>query len=164
MLVGVKKEIAQCPSHCATLILNSQEHNSKNNNQATPHEPILKPNNNRFVLYPIKHFEIWKMYKKALASFWVPEEIDLSHDIDDWNNLKEDEKQFLSLVLAFFAASDGIVNENLASNFAMEVQYPETRCFYGLQIAMENIHSETYSLIIDTYIKDNRKKTPSQCH
>ena len=147
---------------------NSQQNGHKSNNQATPPvsstEPILKPNNNRFVLYPIKHYEIWKMYKKALASFWVPEEIDFSHDIDEWNNLKDNEKQFLSLILAFFAASDGIVNENLASNFATEVQYPEACCFYGLQIAMENIHSETYSLIIDTYIKDNRKKTPSQCH
>ena len=142
---------------------NSQQNGHKSNNQATPPvsstEPILKPNNNRFVLYPIKHYEIWKMYKKALASFWVPEELDFIHDIDDWNNLKDDEKQFLSLILAFFAASDGIVNENLASNFTTEVQYPEARCFYGLQIAMENIHSETYSLIIETYIKDNKTKT-----
>ena len=133
----------------------------RSSNQATPPvctEPILKPSNNRFVIYPIKHHEIWKMYKKALASFWVPEEIDFSQDIDDWNNLKDEEKQFLSLILAFFAASDGIVNENLASNFTTEVQYPEARCFYGLQIAMENIHSETYSLIIETYIKDNTTK------
>ena len=159
--------MTQCLPNPGTLVSKSQENGRKSSNQATPPlstEPILESNNKRFVIYPIKHYEIWNMYKKALASFWVPEEIDFSHDIDDWNNLKDDEKHFLSLILAFFAASDGIVNENLASNFAMEVQYPEARCFYGLQIAMENIHSETYSLIIDTYIKDNRKKTPSQCH
>ena len=154
---------APFPTQChQTLISNSQPTGGKNNKQPTQllsTEPILKPNNNRFVLYPIKHYNIWKMYKKALASFWVPEEIDFSHDIDDWNNLNDDEKRFLSLILAFFAASDGIVNENLASNFATEVQYPEARCFYGLQIAMENIHSETYSLIIDTYIKNNKTKT-----
>ena len=99
------------------------------------------------------------MYKKALASFWSTEEIDLSYDLSDWDKLTNDEKHFLSHVLAFFAASDGIVNENLICNFATEVQSAEARCFYGFQIAMENIHSETYSLLIDTYIKDEIKKT-----
>ena len=115
MLLAFNKEIAQRPFRPGTLISNSQQNDCKSSShQATPSlstEPILKPNNNRFVLYPIKHYEIWKMYKKALASFWVPEEIDFNHDIDDWNNLKDDEKQFLSLILAFFAASDGIASE-----------------------------------------------------
>src|ERR1017187_148562 len=118
-------------------------------------EPILKENKDRFVLFPIKHQKIWEMYKKAEASFWTAEEIDLSSDTADWENkLKDDEKHFIKHVLAFFAASDGIVNENLAVNFMNEVQYPEARCFYGFQIMMENIHSETYSLLIDTYIKE----------
>ncbi|PIQ25504.1 ribonucleoside-diphosphate reductase [bacterium (Candidatus Blackallbacteria) CG17_big_fil_post_rev_8_21_14_2_50_48_46] len=122
-------------------------------------EPILTANKNRFVLFPIKHQAIWEMYKKAEASFWTTEEIDLSTDIQDWEHrLNEDEKHFIKHVLAFFAASDGIVNENLAVNFMREVQYPEARCFYGFQIMMENIHSETYSLLIDTYIKDNAEK------
>ena len=98
------------------------------------------------------------MYKKALASFWTAEEIDLSYDLSDWNKLTDDERHFLSYVLAFFAASDGIVNENLICNFATEVQSAEARCFYGFQIAMENIHNETYSLLIDTYIKDEKNK------
>ncbi|MBI3234752.1 MAG: ribonucleotide-diphosphate reductase subunit beta, partial [Bacteroidetes bacterium] len=117
-------------------------------------EPILKENKERFVLFPIKHDDIWKMYKKAQASFWTAEEIDLSPDLKDWEKLNENEKLFVSHVLAFFAASDGIVNENLAVNFMKEVQIPEARSFYGFQIMMENIHSETYSLLIDTYIKD----------
>jgi ribonucleoside-diphosphate reductase beta chain len=122
-------------------------------------EPILQENKDRFVLFPIKHREIWEMYKKAEASFWTAEEIDLSPDMSDWSNkLNEDEKHFIKHVLAFFAASDGIVNENLAINFMNEVQYPEARCFYGFQIMMENIHSETYSLLIDTYIKDPDEK------
>jgi ribonucleoside-diphosphate reductase beta chain len=122
-------------------------------------EPILKENKDRFVLFPIKHNEIWEMYKKAEASFWTAEEIDLAPDLNDWNNkLNDDEKHFVKHVLAFFAASDGIVNENLAINFLNEVQYPEARCFYGFQIMMENIHSETYSLLIDTYIKDPVEK------
>src|ERR1043165_2439298 len=122
-------------------------------------EPILKENKDRFVLFPIKHREIWEMYKKAEASFWTAEEIDLSTDIYDWEHrLNEDEKHFIKHVLAFFAASDGIVNENLAVNFMNEVQYPEARCFYGFQIMIENIHSETYSLLIDTYIKDPAEK------
>lgn len=121
-------------------------------------EQILKENKDRFVLFPIKYNEIWQMYKKAEASFWTAEEIDLSHDQKDWDRLNPGERHFITHVLAFFAASDGIVNENLAVNFVREVQIPEARCFYGFQIMMENIHSETYSLLIDTYIKDNDEK------
>ncbi len=122
-------------------------------------EPILIENKDRFVLFPIKHKEIWEMYKKAEASFWTAEEIDLAPDLNDWQNkLNDDERYFIKNVLAFFAASDGIVNENLAINFLNEVQYPEARCFYGYQIMIENIHSETYSLLIDTYIKDPAEK------
>ncbi len=124
-----------------------------------PVEPILKESNDRFVIFPIKHKEIWAMYKQAEASFWTAEEIDLQQDMTDWENkLTKDERHFIKHVLAFFAASDGIVNENLAINFLNEVQYPEARCFYGFQIAIENIHAETYSLLIDTYIKDNKEK------
>jgi ribonucleoside-diphosphate reductase beta chain len=122
-------------------------------------EPILIENKDRFVLFPIKHPAIWNMYKLSEQSFWTAEEIDLSSDFADWENkLNADEKHFVKHVLAFFAASDGIVNENLAINFMNEVQYPEARCFYGFQIMMENIHSETYSLLIDTYIKDAEEK------
>jgi len=122
-------------------------------------ELLLQENKDRFVLFPIKHNDIWDFYKKAEASFWTAEEIDLSADISDWENkLTKDEKHFIKHVLAFFAASDGIVNENLAVHFLNEVQYPEARCFYGFQIMMENIHSETYSLLIDTYIKDPVEK------
>src|SRR5687767_6396316 len=121
-------------------------------------EPILKENPNRFVLLPIQYDNVWKMYKQAQASFWTAEEIDLSADIKDWENLNDGERHFISHVLAFFAASDGIVNENLAVNFMQEVQIPEARCFYGFQIMMENIHSETYALLIDTYIKDAKEK------
>jgi ribonucleoside-diphosphate reductase beta chain len=122
-------------------------------------EPILQENKDRFVLFPIKHNDIWEMYKKAEASFWTAEEIDLSSDQTDWTSkLNDDERHFIKHVLAFFAASDGIVNENLAVNFMNEVQYPEARCFYGYQIMIENIHSETYSLLIDTYIKDPQEK------
>ena len=122
-------------------------------------EPILQENKDRFVLFPIKHKEVWDMYKKAEASFWTAEEIDLGPDLNDWNNkLNDDERHFIKHVLAFFAASDGIVNENLAVNFMNEVQWPEARCFYGYQIMIENIHSETYSLLIDTYIKDPAEK------
>jgi len=122
-------------------------------------EPILIENKDRFVLFPIKHPAIWNMYKLSEQSFWTAEEIDLSSDFGDWENkLNADEKHFVKHVLAFFAASDGIVNENLAINFMNEVQYPEARCFYGFQIMMENIHSETYSLLIDTYIKDAEEK------
>ncbi|PRY14910.1 ribonucleoside-diphosphate reductase beta chain [Pontibacter ummariensis] len=121
-------------------------------------EPILKENPNRFVLFPIQNDEVWQMYKKAEASFWTAEEIDLGQDLKDWENLNDGERHFISHVLAFFAASDGIVNENLAVNFMNEVQIPEARCFYGFQIMMENIHSETYSLLIDTYIKKQSEK------
>ncbi len=121
-------------------------------------EPLLRENKNRFVLLPIHYPDIWQMYKKAEASFWTAEEIDLSQDLKDWENMNNDEKHFIKHVLAFFAASDGIVNENLAINFTNEVQYPEARCFYGFQIMMENIHSETYSLLIDTYVKDSTEK------
>lgn len=122
-------------------------------------EPILVENKDRFVLFPIKHNDIWEMYKKEEASFWTAEEIDLASDLNDWDNkLNDNERHFIKHVLAFFAASDGIVNENLAINFLNEVQYPEARCFYGFQIMMENIHSETYSLLIDTYIKDASEK------
>ncbi|KAL1917154.1 uncharacterized protein VTP21DRAFT_4810 [Calcarisporiella thermophila] len=118
-------------------------------------EPILTTNPRRFVLFPIKYHEVWQMYKKAEASFWTAEEVDLSKDIHDWENrLNDDERHFISHVLAFFAASDGIVNENLVERFSNEVQIPEARCFYGFQIMMENIHSEMYSLLIDTYIKE----------
>ncbi len=121
-------------------------------------EPILQDNPNRFVLFPIQHDDIWAYYKKSEASFWTAEEIDLSQDLTDWEKLNDDERHFIKHVLAFFAASDGIVNENLAENFVSEVQYTEAKFFYGFQIMMENIHSETYSLLIDTYIKDNKEK------
>ena len=145
-------------------------------------EPLLQENPHRFVLFPIKYHEvrvadastrkvhsttyantiaqIWQMYKKAEASFWTAEEVDLSKDLHDWNNrLNDDERYFVSHVLAFFAASDGIVNENLVERFSGEVQIPEARCFYGFQIMMENIHSEMYSLLIDTYIKEQKQRT-----
>ncbi|KAH9845090.1 Ribonucleotide reductase, small chain [Teratosphaeria destructans] len=123
-------------------------------------EPILQENPQRFVLFPIRYHEIWQMYKKAEASFWTAEEIDLSKDLHDWNKrLNDDERFFISHVLAFFAASDGIVNENLVERFSAEVQIPEARCFYGFQIMMENIHSETYSLLIDTYISEPKQRT-----
>ncbi|EOD46848.1 Ribonucleotide reductase [Neofusicoccum parvum] len=123
------------------------------------HEPLLQENPHRFVLFPIKYHEIWQMYKKAEASFWTAEEIDLSKDLHDWNKrLNDDERFFISHVLAFFAASDGIVNENLVERFSSEVQVPEARCFYGFQIMMENIHSETYSLLIDTYISEPKQR------
>ena len=122
-------------------------------------EPILVENPNRFVVFPIQHHDLWEFYKKAEASFWTAEEIDLAADLVDWRTkLNDDERHFIKHVLAFFAASDGIVNENLAENFVKEVQYPEAKFFYGFQIMMENIHSETYSLLIDTYITDQDEK------
>jgi ribonucleoside-diphosphate reductase beta chain len=122
-------------------------------------EPILKENKDRFVIFPIKHHDLWEWYKKCEASFWTAEEIDLSEDLNDWKNkLNDDERYFIKHILAFFAASDGIVNENLAENFVNEVQYSEAKFFYGFQIMMENIHSETYSLLIDTYVKDDAEK------
>lgn len=121
-------------------------------------EPILCPNPNRFVIFPIKYDQIWNMYKKALASFWTTEEVDLTNDLNDWEKMKDSEREFISHVLAFFAASDGIVNENLVERFCQEVQIPEARSFYGFQIAMENIHSEMYSILIDTYLRHDHKK------
>jgi ribonucleoside-diphosphate reductase beta chain len=121
-------------------------------------ELLLKENKDRFVILPINYPKIWEQYKRHEASFWTAEEIDLSGDIKDWENLNAGERHFISHILAFFAASDGIVNENLAVNFMSEVQLPEARCFYGFQIMMENIHSETYALLIDTYIKNPEEK------
>lgn len=121
-------------------------------------EILLRENKDRFVILPINYPQVWEMYKKHEASFWTAEEIDLSGDMKDWNALNDGERHFVSHVLAFFAASDGIVNENLAVNFMSEVQIPEARCFYGFQIMMENIHSETYALLIDTYVKDQHEK------
>lgn len=121
-------------------------------------EPLLTENDNRFVMFPLQEHDIWKMYKKQVDCFWRAEEIDLSKDIGDWNALNNEEKYFISMILAFFAASDGIVSENLAMRFMNDVQLSEARAFYGFQIAMENIHSETYSLLIDSYIKDDTEK------
>lgn len=121
-------------------------------------EPLLEDNPNRFVILPIKYNDIWKMYKDQKAAFWTAEEIDLATDVKDWERLNDNEKHFIKHVLAFFAASDGIVNENLAQKFCTEIQVPEARCFYGFQMMMENIHSETYSLLIDTLISDPQEK------
>jgi ribonucleoside-diphosphate reductase beta chain len=123
------------------------------------YEPILAENPDRFVILPINYEEVWKMYKTAVASFWTAEEVDLNPDLIDWEHkLNDDERHFIKHVLAFFAASDGIVNENLVLNFMREVQIPEARCFYGFQVAIENIHAEMYSLLIDTYIKEPKEK------
>ena len=127
---------------------------SKNNT-----DPLLMPDDNRFVMFPVMHEDIWQMYKKQVDCFWRAEEIDLTKDMNDWNSLNDDEQMFLSMILAFFAASDGIVLENLAERFMSEIQVSEARAFYGFQIAMENIHNEQYSLLIDTYIKDDEEKT-----
>jgi ribonucleoside-diphosphate reductase subunit M2 len=121
-------------------------------------EPLLAPDDNRFVMFPIKHQDIWNMYKTQVDCFWRPEEIDLTKDLTHWESLNRDERFFISMILAFFAASDGIVLENLASRFMNEVQVSEARAFYGFQIAMENIHSHTYSLLIETYIKNTEEK------
>ncbi|KAJ0182792.1 hypothetical protein K1T71_002161 [Dendrolimus kikuchii] len=121
-------------------------------------EPLLRENPRRFVIFPIQYPDIWEMYKKAEASFWTAEEVDLSKDLSDWETLKDSERHFIKHVLAFFAASDGIVNENLVERFSQEVQVTEARCFYGFQIAMENVHSEMYSLLIDTYIRDPKER------
>lgn len=121
-------------------------------------EPILQENKNRFVIFPIQHDDIWQWYKKQEASFWTAEEIDLHQDVVDWKKLNDDERYFLKHILAFFAASDGIVNENLAENFVNEVQYSEAKFFYGFQIMMENIHSEMYSLLIDTLVDNDAEK------
>ena len=126
--------------------------------EETQKEPILVENKDRFVLFPIEHQDIWQFYKDHQAAFWIAEEVDLTDDIRDWEELSDKERYFIKQVLSFFAASDGIVNENLAENFLKEVQYPEAKFFYGMQIAMENIHSHMYSLLIDTYIKDTKEK------
>lgn len=121
-------------------------------------DPILTPNPKRFVLYPIQYPSIMKMYRQAVASFWTTEEVDLSKDLNDWATLNRGEQEFIEYVLAFFAASDGIVNENLVSRFSTEVQIPEARFFYGFQIAIENVHSEMYSLLLEAYVKDEERK------
>lgn len=121
-------------------------------------EPILCEEKNRYVLFPIRYDDIWEAYKKAESSFWTAEEIDLNKDLKDWENLKDEERHFISHILGFFAGSDGIVMENLGMRFMNEVKISEARCFYGFQMMMENIHSETYSLLIDTYIKDTKEK------
>lgn len=143
-----------------TLEMNSESENEGDEMDEThikeleKDEPLLKDNPGRFVILPIQYQDIWGFYKKAVASFWTVEEVDLSKDLMDWAKLKAEEQHFIKHVLAFFAASDGIVNENLVERFSAEVQVTEARCFYGFQIAIENIHSEMYSLLIDTYIKD----------
>jgi ribonucleoside-diphosphate reductase subunit M2 len=121
-------------------------------------EPLLQDAPGRFTMFPLKYGDIWQFYKKAQASFWTAEEVKLDDDMDDWNKLTDNERYFISQVLAFFAASDGIVNENLLERFSSEVKAPEARCFYGFQIMIENIHSEMYSMLIDAYIKDPVEK------
>ena len=121
-------------------------------------EPLLQPDENRFVMFPIKHDDVWELYQKSVDSFWKPEDIDLSKDVGDWKKLSEDEQNFIKMVLAFFAASDGVIVENLALRFMTEIQAPEIRAFYAFQNFMENIHSQTYSLLIDTYITDTDEK------
>ena len=125
----------------------------------TLQEPLLSPDDNRFVMFPIRYEDVWEMYKKQVDCFWRPEEIDLTKDLSHWDALSSDERYYISMILAFFAASDGIVLENLAQRFMSDVQVSEARAFYGFQIAMENIHSHTYSLLIETYIKDNQEKS-----
>ena len=125
-------------------------------NQLT--DPLLQDDIARYVMFPIKEQDIWKMYKKQVDCFWRAEEIDVSKDLGDWGKLNDDEKYFISMVLAFFAASDGIVMENLATRFMSDIQLAEARAFYGFQIAMENIHSEMYSILIETYIRNNEQK------
>lgn len=124
-------------------------------------EKILEENKDRFVIFPIKYYDLWEYYKKHQKTFWRAEEVDLADDERDWNNLTDNERYFVKNILSFFAASDGIVNENIAENFVREVQYPEAKMFYGFQIMMENIHSEMYSLLIETYIKNEKEK--SEC-
>lgn len=128
-------------------------------NSESDNEFLLDESNSRYVIFPIQHDKFWEMYKKAEANFWTTEELDLSKDMNDWNKLTNNETHFLKHILAFFAASDGIVNENLVERFCSEVKVPEAKFFYVFQMAMENIHSETYSLLIDTYIKDPKEKT-----
>ncbi|XP_055919721.1 ribonucleoside-diphosphate reductase subunit M2 [Eupeodes corollae] len=150
------------PSSEAAATAAPSEVTSLANKEAAPFdpqlEPLLRENPRRFVIFPIQYQDIWEMYKKAEASFWTVEEVDLSKDTTDWENLTSGERHFISHVLAFFAASDGIVNENLVERFSQEVQVTEARCFYGFQIAMENVHSEMYSILIDTYIRDPKER------
>lgn len=127
--------------------------------QQTNYEPLTASQENRFVLFPIKHSEMWTLYKDHMAVFWTVEEIDFVSDLEDWEKLNNNERHFIKNILAFFAGSDGIVLENLLTRFSTEIEIPEARCFYGFQAAMENIHSEAYSLMIDTYIKDENEKT-----
>ncbi|KAG5883153.1 hypothetical protein JTB14_033404 [Gonioctena quinquepunctata] len=151
-----KANIIQSPPLDEKATLKIQD--GENRNFDPELEPILKENPGRFVIFPIQYKDIWAKYKEAEASFWTTEEVDLSRDLGHWNKLSKDERHFISHVLAFFAASDGIVNENLVERFSQEVQIPEARCFYGFQIAMENIHSEMYSILIETYISDPKEK------
>lgn len=150
-------EIQNLQSNKETVALKAKTDQDKQKDNIED-EPLLRHNPRRFVVFPIVYHDIWQMYKKAEASFWTAEEVDLSKDLGHWEALKDEEKHFISHVLAFFAASDGIVNENLVERFSKEVQVTEARCFYGYQIAIENIHSEMYSLLIDTYIKDSKQR------
>ncbi|KAG7338078.1 ribonucleotide reductase, small chain [Nitzschia inconspicua] len=152
------ESLAASPDCSSKFLIQKTEHKLKEERGELEPEPLLKENPHRFVIFPIQDNDLWEMYKKAEASFWTSEEIDLGSDMNDWIKLSDNERHFISHVLAFFAASDGIVNENLAANFMTEIQSAEARCFYGFQIAVENIHSETYSLLIDTYIKDPQEK------
>lgn len=152
-LIGVSFLHLLSPVFCRAVLLTFKQLSMQYDN-----EILLRENKDRFVILPINYPRIWEQYKKHEASFWTAEEIDLSADAKDWAAMNDGERHFISHVLAFFAASDGIVNENLAVNFMSEVQLPEARCFYGFQIMMENIHSETYALLIDTYIKDPKEK------
>lgn len=138
--------------------------NGDKNESETEIEPLLQPNDSRFVIFPIEYPDIWRFYKQAEASFWTAEEVDLSRDLNHWRALSKNEQHFIKYVLAFFAASDGIVNENLAERFIRDVQITEARCFYGFQIAIENVHSEMYSLLIDTYINDTKVSTTTRVH
>jgi len=176
--LGITTEIVekdeQQPNKLPNCVDNEQRQPETANNSPTVHhqqsqgkpntchadasEPLLLEDTSRFVLFPIRYRQIWELYKRAEASFWTVEEVDLSQDLRDWNSLQASEQHFISHVLAFFAASDGIVNENLAARFSTEVQVPEARCFYGFQMAMENVHSEMYALLIDTYIRDVEEK------
>jgi ribonucleotide reductase beta subunit family protein with ferritin-like domain len=153
-LVTVTAAIAPAPATPAT----ASPVTSATTKQTTVIEPLLEEDQSRFVLFPIKDAEIWSMYKKQVDCFWRAEEVDLTKDTAHWNALQDDERYFISMILAFFAASDGIVMENLAQRFMSEVQLAEARAFYGFQIAMENIHSQMYSILIDTYIKDSTEK------
>jgi len=139
------REAAGAPE-CTTLSLEDRK------------EPILQDNPGRYVIFPIQHDETWRWYKKSQASIWTAEEVDLASDMQDWEKLNDDEKYFIKNVLAFFAASDGIVNENLVERFSQEVQLTEAKFFYGFQVMIENVHSETYSLLIDTYVRDKAEK------